>query len=109
MGCVFGWKGCCDLVLWVQGMDIPNDLNKLLARLQQVTSGTSRMRETWTFGSRPTAAEIDYFLSQYGFGSDAMIESIEISNEGVFEFYMFAVWKRGNDELTLLAMRAERR
>lgn len=90
-------------------MDIPNDLNRLLARLQQVTSGTSRMSETWASGSRPTAAEVDVFLSQYGFGSDVMIERIEISNEGVFEFYMFAVWNRGNDALTLLEMRAERR
>ena len=90
-------------------MDIPNDLNKLLARLQQVTSGTSRTSETWASRSRPTASEVDFFLSQYGFGPDAMIERIEISNEGVFEFYMFAVWNRGNDELSLLAMRAERR
>lgn len=108
-GYVFGWKGWCDLVLWGSLMDIPNDLNKLLARLQQVTSGTSRMSETWTPGYRPTAAEIDFFLSQYDFGSDSLIERIEISHEGVFEFYMFAVWNRGNDELTLLAMRADRR
>jgi hypothetical protein len=35
-------------------MDIPNDLNKLLAQLKQVTRETSRMRETWApSGSRP--------------------------------------------------------
>jgi hypothetical protein len=90
-------------------MDIPNDLNRLLARLQEVTSQKGQVGETGPPGSRPTAAEVDFFLSQYGFGSDTMIERIEISKEGVFEFYMFAVWNRGNDELSLLAMRAERR
>ena len=88
-------------------MDIPNDLNKLLAQLKQVTRDTSRMSETWaSSGSRPTAAEIELFLSQHNFAPDAAIEQIEISNEGVFEFYLFSVSTRGNDGLSLLAMRA---
>jgi hypothetical protein len=33
------------------------------------------------------------------------IERIEISKDGVFEFYTFAVWNRVTDELSLLAMR----
>jgi len=87
-------------------MDIPNDLNKLLAQLKQVTRDTSRMSETWaSSGSRPTAAEIDVFLSQHNFEPDAAIEQIEISNNGAFEFYMFSVSSR--DGLSLLAMRLE--
>jgi hypothetical protein len=88
-------------------MDIPNDLNKLLARLQQVSSGTSRMNETWVSGSRPTAIEIDFFLSQYNFDADAEVERIEISRDGVFEFYMFAVWNQVADKLSLLGMWAK--
>jgi hypothetical protein len=89
-------------------MDIPNDLNKLLAQLKQVTRDTSRMKETWaSSGSRPTAAEIELFLSQHNFAPDATIEQIEISNEGVFEFYMFSVSRRGGDGLSLLAMRSQ--
>ena len=89
-------------------MDIPNDLNKLLAQLKQVTRDTSRMSETWaSSGSRPTAAEIELFLSQHNFAPDAAIEQIEISNEGVFECYLFSVIDGSNDGLSLLAMRAE--
>lgn len=86
-------------------MDIPNDLNRLLAKLEQVTRGTSRMTENETPGSRPTADEIDCFLSQHNFDANAKIERIEISKDGVFEFYTFAVWNRVTDELSLLAMR----
>jgi len=85
-------------------MDIPNDLNKLLARLKEVTSDASRTSETWASGPRPSAVEIDFFLSQYHFDGDAVIESIEIAKDGVFEFYLFAVSNRSNDELSLLAM-----
>jgi hypothetical protein len=91
-------------------MDIPNDLNKLLAQLKQVTRDTSRMTETWaSSGSRPTAAEIELFLSQHNFAPDAAIEQIEISNEGVFECYLFSVSTGSNDGLSLLAMRAEQK
>jgi hypothetical protein len=85
-------------------MDIPNDLNRLLARLKEVTSETSRTREPWASGPRPSAVEIDFFLSQYHFDSDAEIEPIEVSKDGVFEFYMFAVSNRLHDDLSLLAM-----
>jgi hypothetical protein len=85
-------------------MDIPNDLNKLLARLKEVTSDTSRMPDAGASGIRPSAVEIDFFLSQYHFETDATIEPIEISKDGVFEFYLFAVSNRFSDELALLAM-----
>ncbi len=85
-------------------MDIPNDLNKLLARLKEVTSDTGRMTGGWTSGARPNAVEIDFFLSQYHFDGDAVIEPIEISKDGVFEFYIFAVSNSFNDDLSLLAM-----
>ena len=75
-------------------MEIPNDLNKLLAQLQQVTSQTNPLSGTCASGSRPTSAEIDMFLSQYDFTSETAIEQIEISSEGVFECYMFAVLYR---------------
>jgi hypothetical protein len=89
-------------------MDIPNDLNKLLAQLKQVTRDTSRMSETRaSSGSRPTAAEIELFLRQYNFAPDAAIEQIEISNEGVFECYLFSVSSRGSDGPSLFAMRPE--
>jgi hypothetical protein len=86
-------------------MDIPNDLNKLLAQLKQVTSDTSRMSESSvSSGSRPSAAEIELFLRQHNFGPDTAIEQIEISNDGAFEFYMFSVSSRSSDALSLLAM-----
>jgi hypothetical protein len=86
-------------------MDIPNDLNKLLEQLKQGTSDTSRMSKTGvSSGSRPTASEIEHFLSQHNFEPDAAIELIEISNDGAFEFYMFAVSGRSSDALSLLAM-----
>ena len=52
-------------------MDIPNDLNKLLARLKEVTTVTSRTQEAWASGPRPSAVEIDFFLGQYHFDADA--------------------------------------
>jgi hypothetical protein len=85
-------------------MDIPNDLNKLLARLKEVTSDTSRIPEALASGIRPSPVEIDFFLSQYHFETDATIEPIEISKDGVFEFYLFAVSNRFSDDLSLLAM-----
>ena len=86
-------------------MEIPNDLNKLLAQLKQVTSDTSRISESGvSSGSPPTASEIELFLSQHNFAADAGIEQIEISTDGAFEFYMFAVSDRSSDSLSLLAM-----
>ncbi len=62
------------------------------------------MTENETPGSRPTADEIDCFLSQHNFDANAKIERIEISKDGVFEFYLFAVSNRFHDDLSLLAM-----
>jgi hypothetical protein len=86
-------------------MDIPNELNKLLAQLKQVTSDARSHAPS--SGSRPTAAEIELFLSQYNFEPDAAVEQIEISNEGVFECYLFSVSSRGSDGPSLFAMRPE--
>ena len=85
-------------------MSIPNDLNKLLAQLKQVTSEASRVTETWASGHRPSASAIDHFLSQRNLDSDVMIERIEITKDGEFECYMFAASHRSTDELSLLAM-----
>ena len=68
--------------------------NKLLARLKEVTSDASRMPETWASGPRPSAVDNDFFLSQYHFDGDAVIESIDIAKDGVFEFYLLAVSNR---------------
>jgi hypothetical protein len=89
-------------------MEIPNDLNKLLEQLKHVTRDAGRMSEPGSSsGYRPTAADIELFLSQYHFASGAVIEQIEISNEGVFECYLFAVATGNNDDVSLLAMCAE--
>jgi hypothetical protein len=83
-------------------MEKPNDLNKLPS---QLTRGISRVSEGGiSSGSRPSPAEIELFLSQHNFGPDAGIEQIEISTDGAFEFYMFAVSDRTSDGLSLLAM-----
>jgi hypothetical protein len=87
-----------------QALDIPNDLNKLLARLQEVTRGTREATEIVASGPRPNAIEIDFFLSQYNFDPNAEVERVEISKDGVFEFYLFAVNNRATDETSLLAM-----
>ena len=85
-------------------MNIPNDLNKLLAQLKQVTSEPTRVNESWASGHRPSATAIDHFLSQHNLDSDVMIERIEITKDGEFECYMFAASHRSTDELSLLAM-----
>jgi hypothetical protein len=85
-------------------MDIPNDLNKLLLQLMQVTSGAVQMDGAWPSGPRPSAIDVDFFLNQYNFDSDSVIEKIEISKNGVFEFYMFAIGNRARDMCSLLAM-----
>ena len=86
-------------------MDEPNDLNKLPSQLKQMTRSISRVNEGGTSSdSRPSSAEIELFLSQHNFAPDAGIEQIEISTDGAFEFYMFAVSDRSSDSLSLLAM-----
>jgi len=85
-------------------MDIPNDLNNLLARLKQVTSESNAVTETRASDPRPSASEIDFFLSQYNFDPGAIIEPIEITKDGEFQFYMFAASNRFTDDVSLLAM-----
>jgi hypothetical protein len=86
-------------------MDKPNDLNKLPSQLKQRTRSISRVNEDGiSSNSRPSSAEIELFLSQHNFAADAGIEQIEISTDGAFEFYMFAVSDRSSDRLSLLAM-----
>ena len=86
-------------------MDEPNDLNKLPSQLKQMTRSISRVSEGGISSDfRPSSAEIELFLSQHNFVADAGIEQIEISTDGAFEFYMFAVSDRSSDRLSLLAM-----
>jgi hypothetical protein len=91
-------------------MDKPNDLNKLPSQLKQTTRSISRVSEDGiSSDSRPSSAEIELFLSQHNFAADTGIEQIEISSDGAFEFYMFAVSDRSSDRLSLLAMWPEQR
>ena len=91
-------------------MDKPNDLNKPPSQLKQKTRSISRVSEDGiSSDSRPSSAEIELFLSQHNFAADAGIEQIEISTDGAFEFYMFAVSDRSSDRLSLLAMWPEQR
>ncbi len=86
-------------------MDEPKDLNKLPSQLKQMTRSISRVSEGGiSSDSRPSSAEIELFLSQHNFAADAGIEQIEISTDGAFEFYMFAVSDRSSDRLSLFAM-----
>src|SRR3984885_11362447 len=86
-------------------MDKSNDLNKLPSQLKQNTRSISRASEDGiSSDSRPSSAEIELFLSQHNFAADAGIEQIEISTDGAFEFYLFAVSDRGSDRLSLFAM-----
>lgn len=52
---------------------------------------------------RPSASEIDRFLNDYTFESNALIESIEVPDEhGEYSFMMFAVFQPIRDEVSLL-------
>jgi hypothetical protein len=82
-------------------MDIPDELNKLMAELKRVTTKDS---ETVPLDRRPSATDIDQFLSQYGFGEDVVMERIEITEQGVFQFYLFAAWQPETEELSLFQM-----
>lgn len=85
-------------------MDIPNDLNNLRAQSKQVASEPSRLTEAHSYGPRPSESEVESFLGQYNFDADAMIERIEITKDGEFQFYMFAAANRFTNDLSLLAM-----
>jgi hypothetical protein len=67
-----------------------------------VTSEASWVTENQASGHRSSASEIDFFLRQYNFDSDAMIEPIEVTKDG--KFYMFAASNRFTDDVSLLAM-----
>ena len=81
-------------------MDIPDELNKLMAELKRVTKSS----ETGPLDRRPSATDIDQFLSQYGFDEDVVLEQIEITEQGVFQFYLFAAWQPETEELSLFQM-----
>lgn len=57
---------------------------------------------------RPSASEIDRFLSRYGFDEAVLVERIEISRDGQFEFFMFAAWDPKTDEVRLFTMWPEK-
>ncbi len=85
-------------------MDIPEDLNKLMAELKRVAT---RASETGSNHRRPSESDIDRFLSQYGFADDVVIEQIEITEQGVFQFYLFAAWQPKTQELSLFQLSGE--
>jgi len=82
-------------------MDIPDELNKLMSELKRVTTKGS---DTGPLDRRPSATDIDQFLSQYGFDEDIVLEQIEITERGVFQFYLFAAWQPETEELSLFQM-----
>jgi hypothetical protein len=81
-------------------MDTPDELSKLMAELKQATKNS----ETGPLGRRPSASDTEQFLSQYGFDEDVLIEPIEITDQGAFQFYLFAVWQPKSEELSLFQM-----
>ncbi len=82
-------------------MDRPDELNKLMAELKQATKKES---DTGPLDRRPSASDTDQFLSQYGFDENVVIERIEITDQGVFQFYLFAAWRPESEELSLFQM-----
>ena len=50
---------------------------------------------------RPSASEIDLFLSQYNFEPDAIIEQFDIGQNDNFQFLMFAAYEATKDEISL--------
>jgi hypothetical protein len=86
-------------------MDIPDDLTKLMAELKRVSAKASEMAQN---DLRPSEGDTDQFLSQYGFAEDVIIEPIEITEKGVFQFYLFAVWQPETEELSLFQMSTRR-
>jgi hypothetical protein len=72
-----------------------------MAELERVTKKVSK---TGSLERRPSAGEIDQILSQYGFRKGVLIEPIEITEQGVFQFYLFAVWQPETEELGFFQM-----
>ena len=81
---------------------MPDELNRLLAELRRVRT---REGEPQSSDRRPSEIDTEQFLSQYGFDADVTIERIEITERGVFQFYMFAVWEPDTEQISLLVMR----
>lgn len=82
-------------------MDIPEDLSKLMAELKRVATKATEMGP---HDYRPSESDTAQFLSQYGFAEDVIIEAIEITEHGVFQFYLFAAWRPETEELSLFQM-----
>jgi hypothetical protein len=82
-------------------MDIPDDLYNLMAELKRVAANASEMASNHR---RPSESDTDHFLSQYGFAEDVVIERIEITEQGMFQFYLFAAWQPETEELSLFQM-----
>ena len=61
----------------------PERSEQIACSIKEVTSDTGRMTVAWACGAAPNAVEIDFFLSQYHFDADAVIEPIEISRDGM--------------------------
>jgi hypothetical protein len=82
-------------------MEIPDELNKLMAELKRLKTNIG---ETEALGRRPSESDTDQFLSQYGFDEDVVIERIEITERGAFQSYLFAAWHPQSEELSLFQM-----
>ena len=54
----------------------------------------------------PSAAEVDRFLVGYGLSSDDLVERIEIRDPVTsdFQFTMLALWRKEQDEISLVVM-----
>lgn len=54
----------------------------------------------------PTASDIDFFLVPYGLKDEDKVERIEIRNpeDSTFQFTMLAIWRKEQDEISLIAM-----
>lgn len=74
-----------------------DELMRLIAQLNAVQRGEK-------VDMRPSASEIDRFLLGYAFGDQVMVERIEITQDGNFEFFMFAAWDQLTDEVRLFTM-----
>jgi hypothetical protein len=81
-------------------MDMPDEVNRLMAELRRVTKGS----EGGSPHRQPSTSDIDQFLSKYGLDEDVVIERIEITEGGVFQFYMFAAWHPESGKLSLFQM-----
>ena len=75
---------------------------RLIAQLNAV--GRGNYEELRKEMNKPSASEQDRFLAQYNFGPDSVVERVEITKNEVFEFYMFAIWNKLDDEVRILVL-----